>query len=248
MLGSLYCDLIAEAPLLPKLRGHFAEFLNKDSPARLRIFFSSTCVGLRYGPLNPYLAAFLASVDSSASLLFFTPSCPNAPRMRTSLHPTPDHYRIYPLTRSDYPSVSLLHFSESRWCRNLYLLSIIYAFRPQLRSRLTLGGRTFPRKPQTFDGEVSRLSLATYAGILSSIQSTAASATASARIHCSSTNTIISYSQASVTGFSPDNFRRIITRPVSYYALFKCVAASKPTSWLFMQWHILYHLTCTSGP
>ena len=60
-------------PLLPKLRGHFAEFLNKGSPVRLRIFFSSTCVGLRYGHLRPYLAAFLASVDSSASLLFSLP-------------------------------------------------------------------------------------------------------------------------------------------------------------------------------
>ena len=80
-------------------------------------------------------------------------------------------------------------FNRVRWYRIFNRLSIIYAFRPRLRSRLTLGGRTFPRKPQTFDGEVSRLSLATYAGILSSIQSTAASATASARIHCSSTDT-----------------------------------------------------------
>ena len=37
------------APLLPKLRGHFAEFLNNASPAGLRILSSSTCVGLRYG-------------------------------------------------------------------------------------------------------------------------------------------------------------------------------------------------------
>ena len=37
------------APLIPKLRGHFAEFLNKGSLARLRILFLSTCVGLRYG-------------------------------------------------------------------------------------------------------------------------------------------------------------------------------------------------------
>ena len=36
-------------PLLPKLRGQFAEFLNNASPVRLRIFSSSTCVGLRYG-------------------------------------------------------------------------------------------------------------------------------------------------------------------------------------------------------
>ena len=33
--------------------------------------------------------------------------------------------------------------------------------------------------------------------------------------------------------FSPVYLRRKTTRPVSYYALFKCMAASKPTSWLF---------------
>ena len=37
------------APLLPKLRGHFAEFLNQDSLERLRLLASPTCVGLRYG-------------------------------------------------------------------------------------------------------------------------------------------------------------------------------------------------------
>ena len=37
------------ALLLPKLRGHFAEFLNNASPVGLRILSSSTCVGLRYG-------------------------------------------------------------------------------------------------------------------------------------------------------------------------------------------------------
>ena len=43
------------APLLPKLRGQFAEFLNYPSPVGLRILFLSTCVGLRYGHLvNPY--------------------------------------------------------------------------------------------------------------------------------------------------------------------------------------------------
>ena len=38
-----------EAPLLPKLRGHFAEFLDEGSLARLRILSPPTCVGLRYG-------------------------------------------------------------------------------------------------------------------------------------------------------------------------------------------------------
>ena len=37
------------APLLPKLRGHFAEFLSNASSVGLRILSSSTCVGLRYG-------------------------------------------------------------------------------------------------------------------------------------------------------------------------------------------------------
>ena len=42
-----------QALLLPKLRSHFAEFLNNASPAGLRILSSSTCVGLRYGyPVN----------------------------------------------------------------------------------------------------------------------------------------------------------------------------------------------------
>ena len=55
-------------------------------------------------------------------------------------------------------------------------------------------------------------------------------------------------SAASVARFSPGHLRRTTTRPVSYYALFKCMAASKPTSWLSVQFHILLHLTCTWGP
>ena len=51
MLEPILCGLVAQAPLLPKLRGHFAEFLNNASPAGLRILSSSNCVGLRYGYL-----------------------------------------------------------------------------------------------------------------------------------------------------------------------------------------------------
>ena len=59
--------------------------------------------------------------------------------------------------------------------------------------------------------------------------------------------------RASVVRLAPLNFRRGVTRPVSCYALFECVAASKPTSWLSVQFHILLHLTyiwdlsCGSG-
>ena len=58
----------------------------------------------------------------------------------------------------------------------------------------------------------------------------------------------LSHPAASVSRFSPGHLRRTITRPVSYYALFKCVAASKPTSWLSVQSNILSHLTRTWGP
>ena len=104
--------------------------------------------------------------------------------------PVPRLGRAFPSARFDYPSVSSLHLVDLRQYRNFYRLSIIYAFRPRLRSRLTPGGRTFPGKPQTLDGEVSRLSLATYAGILSCISSIESSDSTSAFIHCSSTDTI----------------------------------------------------------
>ena len=46
------------ACLLPKLRHHFAEFLNKSSPNRLRILIPSTCVGLGYGLIFNSLRSF----------------------------------------------------------------------------------------------------------------------------------------------------------------------------------------------
>ena len=52
MLEPILCGLISQAPLLPKLRGHFAEFLNNASSVGLRILSSSTCVGLRYGHIE----------------------------------------------------------------------------------------------------------------------------------------------------------------------------------------------------
>ena len=55
--GPIHCGSVSRAPLFPKLRGQFAEFLNYPSPVGLRILFLSTCVGLRYGHLtSPFLA------------------------------------------------------------------------------------------------------------------------------------------------------------------------------------------------
>ena len=116
-----------EAPLLPKLRGHLAEFLNNPSPVGLRILSSSTCVGLRYGHLSIHMS-FSRLRASRTSLLYFGPFRPG--------QPTPG-FR--------YLKVSLM--LKVRWLRNFYRMCIAYASRPELSSRLTLGGRTFPKKP-----------------------------------------------------------------------------------------------------
>ena len=54
MLEPVHCGPLSRAPLLPKLRGHFAEFLNNASSVGLRILSSPTCVGLRYGYMSDY--------------------------------------------------------------------------------------------------------------------------------------------------------------------------------------------------
>jgi len=56
---------------------------------------------------------------------------------------------------------------------NINPLSIDYACRPRLRSRLTLGGLAWPRNPWSFGGGVSHSSFATHACILTRVASTA---------------------------------------------------------------------------
>ena len=75
-----------EAPLIPKLRGHFAEFLNNPSPVGLRILSSSTCVGLRYGRLtnSHTFSRHRASPTSLLEIRSLSPGATNA-RVRLSL-------------------------------------------------------------------------------------------------------------------------------------------------------------------
>ncbi len=55
------------APLLPKLRGYLAEFLNQSYLDRLGILYLTTCVGLWYGRHYNSLEAFLGSMASVTS-------------------------------------------------------------------------------------------------------------------------------------------------------------------------------------
>ena len=131
-------------------------------------------------------------------------------------------------------------------------MCIGYASRPHLSSRLTRSGRTFLLKPESFGLYDSHINLATYSGILTRVQSTSASALTSPRTRRSPTIHKM-YPKLRCMFSAPVNFRRRITRPVSYYALFEWMAASEPTSWLSEQSHILFHLnilgvlSCGSG-
>ncbi len=54
MLEPILCGHFLVASLLPKLRDHFAEFLNNASSVGLGILSPSTCVGFRYGYIQRY--------------------------------------------------------------------------------------------------------------------------------------------------------------------------------------------------
>ena len=185
MLGPFLCGHISAAPLLPKLRGHFAEFLNNASPAGLRILSSSTCVGLRYGR-NINNSGFSRHMAHMLPYSYFGPhhvfgliygfaSIPP-----TSLAPVssfPAHaFHVCP------------HISVILRYRNLNLLSIGYASRPRLRSRLPQGRSALPWNPWIFGRKDSHLPLATHSGILPSRVSTALSSAASSSRQCSPTD------------------------------------------------------------
>ena len=146
----LFSATTSVALLLPKLRSHFAEFLNNGYLAHLRILSSPTCVGLRYGYLASSLAAFLASVDSVASILIFCPHHASAlSGKRTSLSPQPR--RLDGLYHQPAQPILLCHCLGFIACKIVQEYQpVVHRLRPsspRLRSRLTLGGRAFPRKP-----------------------------------------------------------------------------------------------------
>ena len=140
-----------------------------------------------------------------------------------------------------------------RGCRNICLLSIGYAFRPRLRSRLTQGGRTFPWKPWSIGVQDSHLHLATHTGILTSIRSTTPYGMASMLYGTLPYHLYFYKSKDSVLRLAPVNFRRRDTRLVSCYALFQgWLLLSQPPSCLrvstsFSTWRRFWDLICWSG-
>jgi hypothetical protein len=93
--------------------------------------------------------------------------------------PTTRSVRHLPL-RPEGPPDQGLSITDSAWTAvhgygNINPLSIDYACRPRLRSRLTLGGLACPRNPWSFGGRASHSPFATHACILTHAASTAGS-------------------------------------------------------------------------
>ena len=136
-------------PLLPKLRGDFAEFLSESCLALLRIFFLPTCGGLRYGLIIiSYAKIFLAIWNqhlrirrSSTSRLTLTSWWIFLPTVATRLY---SHFQSTACLSSCVPPLLITITPKYR---NINRLSIAYAFQPQLRCRLTPRGRACRGKP-----------------------------------------------------------------------------------------------------
>ncbi len=135
--------------------------------------------------------------------------------------------------------------TEATWYGNINPLAIDYAFRPRLRSRLTLSRRTLLRNPWAIGGGDSHPSFVTHAGILTSHASTAGSRrrftgerTLSYRA-CKHAPAASVVSLSPVTLSAPEHLTSELLRTLSR------VAASKPTSWLSVHSDIVCHLANT---
>ena len=137
---------------------------------------------------------------------------------------------------------------------NINPLSIDYACRPRLRSRLTLGGLAWPRNPWSSGGGGSHSPLATHACILTRVASTAGSLRRFDRhttlpypsTHLAAgsrpTTGCCMNATASAVCLSPATLSARNHLTSELLRTLSRVAASKPTSWLSLRLHILFHL------
>src|SRR3954454_12150022 len=138
----------------------------------------STCppVSVLVRARAPSLEAFLGGMASGTRRL-------TASWHRASGYEVPDLPRTSPTRlpqdnhRLGSPSLPRppIGQTDATWYGNINPLAIDYAFRPRLRSRLTLSRRTLLRNPWAIGGGDSHPSFVTHAGILTSHASTTGS-------------------------------------------------------------------------
>src|SRR5204863_9563741 len=227
----------------PKLRGHFAEFLFEGSSDRLGILYLPTCVGFgtgtsnlprrfsrRHGFRNFAHSGSASRLRLNGRRIFLSPGLRGYPRSTSAWVSL-----AYPVP----PSV----IAVGTWYRHINLLSIAYALRPRLRSRLTVSRLALLRNPLTFGGGVSHSSFVTHASILTSRASTAGLRRRFAGLGTlpyhseqNSKSVASAPSLSPVTLSAPGHLTSELLRTLSM------VAASKPTSWLSVQPNIVCHL------
>ena len=213
------------ALLIPKLRSHFAEFLNNTSSVGLRILSSSTCVGLRYGYVYhnsgfswhmahtlPYFGSVhITSSDCKEDLL-------------SLLLPRLYRFSLSRLVLSTcVPTVLGTHSTGISTCY------------PSTTSFDLALGPDLPRADQLYSGNLgySAWRIPTSISLLIpafSLLNSPLLLPVQLRSVKNAPLPTFSCSSASVSCFSPGHFRRRTSRLVSYYALFECMAASEPTS------------------
>jgi hypothetical protein len=136
---------------------------------------------------------------------------------------------------------------------NINPLSIDYACRPRLRSRLTLGGTAWPRNPWSSGATDSHRGIATHACILTRMPSTTPS-----QGRFTGHATLPYPTPHLAPGITPGRAHGVDTTSAAYLSpatlsarnhltsellrTLSRVAASKPTSWLSPRSHILSHL------
>ena len=168
---------------------------------------------------------------------------------------------IHPRSRRTAGFMRLASLGSAWACHsgygNINPLSIDYACRPRLRSRLTLGGLALPRNPWSFGGRVSHPSFATHACILTRVASTTGLPRRFSRhttlpypstrldpygsgvcVNVTASAVYLSPATLSARNHLTSELLRTLSR----------VAASKPTSWLSLRLHILSHLAYAWGP
>ena len=148
-----------------------------------------------------------------------------------------------PLSRVRTLSTTGLAWTVFRRYGNINPLSIDYACRPRLRSRLTLGGLAWPRNPWSFGGQGSHLPYR-YSCLHSHSHTLHSSITRllhwmqdaplpnQQKLIAAASAVCLSPATLSAHNHLTSELLRTLSR----------VAASKPTSWLSMRLHILFHL------
>ena len=154
--------------------------------------------------------------------------------------------RAIPSARGSFTSPSLLRFPAGCW--NVNQLSIGFALRLILRPRLTLNRLSLFRKPWS-SGEGVSHPLYRYLCLHLLFRPLQAGSR-----QPFDANGMLPYQYNVFLGFGttliPVHHPCSTARLVSCYALFKCMAASKPTSWLSLRSHfvIVFNLARIPGP